>query len=158
MDIIAADPKHKFGNGLWYFMGSYWAEGMLKTIAIEGERAKGEEGKWSLHDQEMMFEARSKMKDISRTNKNPAMTFARVEASDEENYANYAKLADYWNKQKAQMITAESEAAVDQIWTETQDYMKTHGLEAIEKAMTDNYISNLKRYQDAGYFTDIVVE
>ena len=36
--------------------------------------------------------------------------------------------------------------------------MKANGLEAIEKAMTDNYISNLKRYQDAGYFTDIVVE
>ena len=39
-----------------------------------------------------------------------------------------------------------------------KDYMKANGLEAIEKAMTDNYISNLKRYQDAGYFTDIVVE
>ena len=139
-------------------MGSYWAEGMLKTIDIEAERAKGEEGKWALHDKEMMFEARSLMKDISRTNKNPAMSFARVETSDEDNYAAFVKLSDYWTTQKAQMITADSEAAVEQIWNETQDYMKANGLEAIEKAMTDNYISNLKRYQDAGYFTDIVVE
>ena len=158
MDTIAADPKHKFGNGLWYFMGSYWAEGMLKTIAIEGERAKGEEGKWQLHDLEMMFEARSIMKDISRTNKNPAMSFARVEASDEENYANYAKLADYWNKQKAQMITAESEAACEQVYADFQQYAKDNGYDAVMAKMTERYVENLKRYQAAGYFTDIITE
>ena len=139
-------------------MGSYWAEGMLKTIQIESERDKGEEGKWQLHDLEMMFEARSMMKDITSKNRNPAMSFARVETSDEDNYAAFVKLSDYWNTQKALMITAESEAAVEQVWKETQDYMKANGLEAIEKAMTDNYVSNLKRYQDAGYFTDIVTE
>ena len=158
MDILASDPKHKFGNGLWYFMGSYWAEGMNKTIAIEYERSKGEEGKWQLHDLEMMFEARSIMKDISRTNKNPAMSFARVETSDEDTYAAYTKLSNYWSTQTAAMITADSESAVEQIWQETQDYLRANGLEAVEKAMTDNYVSNLKRYQEAGYFTDIITE
>lgn len=157
-ELALQDPDHKFGNGLWYFMGSYWAEGMLKTIQIESERDKGEEGKWQLHDLEMMFEARSLMKDITSKNRNPAMSFARVETSDEDTYAAFVKLSDYWTTQKALMITADSEAAVEQVWNETQDYMKANGLDAIEKTMTDNYISNLKRYQDAGYFTDIVVD
>lgn len=109
-------------------MGSCWAEGMNKTIAIEYERSKGEEGKWQLHDLEMMFEARSIMKDISRTNKNPAMSFARVETSDEDTYAAYTKLSNYWSTQTAAMITADSESAVEQIWQETQDYLRAKRL------------------------------
>ena len=32
------------------------------------------------------------------------------------------------------------------------------GMEAVEAKMTSRYVENLKRYQDAGYFTDIVTE
>ena len=34
----------------------------------------------------------------------------------------------------------------------------SNGLEAVEAKMTSRYVENLKRYQDAGYFTDIVTE
>lgn len=32
------------------------------------------------------------------------------------------------------------------------------GLEAVEANMTQRYVENLKRYQEAGFFTDIAVE
>ena len=33
-----------------------------------------------------------------------------------------------------------------------------NGIEAVEAKMTSRYVENLKRYQEAGYFTDIVVD
>ena len=56
------------------------------------------------------------------------------------------------------MISAGSEAEVEQYWNEFQQYAKDAGIEAIEKKMTERYVQNLKIYQDNGYFTDIVVE
>ena len=85
------------------------------------------------------------------------MSFARVESDDDE-MAAYTKLADQWKVQTAAMVTAESEAAVEQIWNEFQEYAKANGIEAVEAKMTERYVENLKRYQDAGYFTDIVTE
>ena len=37
-------------------------------------------------------------------------------------------------------------------------YMENEGAAAVEAKMTERYVENLKRYQEAGYFTDIVVE
>ena len=56
------------------------------------------------------------------------------------------------------MITADSEAACEQAWNDFRDYAKANGLEAVEAKMTQRYVENLKRYQEAGFFTDIAVE
>ena len=72
--------------------------------------------------------------------------------------AMYTKITDEWTKAVAAMVTAESEAACEQAWNDFQAYMVSNGLEAVEAKMTDRYVENLKRYQDAGYFTDIVTE
>ena len=85
------------------------------------------------------------------------MSFARVESEDDE-MAAYTKLADQWKVATAAMVTAESEAAVEQQWNDFQAYAQANGLEAVEAKMTSRYIENLKRYQEAGFFTDIVVE
>ena len=100
---------------------------------------------------------RSYHKELAYGNKNPAMSFARVESDDDE-MAAYTKLADQWKVQTAAMVTAESEAAVEQIWNDFQAYAKANGIEAVEAKMTSRYVENLKRYQEAGYFTDIVTE
>ena len=68
------------------------------------------------------------------------------------------KIADEWAKASAAMITADSEAGVEQIWNDFQAYAMDNGLEAVEARMTARYVENLKRYQEAGFFTDIVVE
>ena len=85
------------------------------------------------------------------------MSFARVESEDDE-MAMYTKISDQWNKSTAAMVTADSEAAVEQVWNDFQEYAKANGLEAVEAKMTSRYVENLKRYQEAGYFTDIVTE
>ncbi len=96
-------------------------------------------------------------KNLAHENKNPAMSFARVESSDDE-MAMYTKISDQWNKSTAAMITAESEAAVEQAWNDFQAYAQANGLEAVEAKMTERYVENLKRYQDAGFYTDIVTD
>lgn len=90
-------------------------------------------------------------------NKNPAMNFARVESDDDE-MAMYTKITDQWTKSVAAMVTADSEAACEQAWNEFQTYMENEGAAAVEAKMTSRYVENLKRYQEAGYFTDIVTE
>jgi hypothetical protein len=111
---------------------------------------------WQMHDNTIKNDNRLQHKKAVK-NKNPAMSFARVESADAE-MAIQTKLADEWNKRTAAMVTAESEAAVEQVWTALQTYMKDNGLAQLEAKMTENYAKNLVRYQEAGYFTDIVTK
>lgn len=87
----------------------------------------------------------------------PVMYFAKTDLDSDE-LARQTKLADEWNKRSAQMIAASSEAEVEQIWNDTQAYLKANGIEKVEAMMTANYKKALARYQAAGYFTDIVIE
>ncbi len=140
------------GIGPWYFQGSGWAEGISWTAAVVNAVDE-----WALYGAEQNNATRLIHKNLAAQDKNPAMSFARVESEDDE-MAAYTKLADQWNVATAAMITAESEAAVEQQWNDFQAYAKANGLEAVEAKMTERYVENLKRYQDAGYFTDIVTE
>ncbi len=140
------------GIGPWYFQGSGWAEGI--SWASNAINAIDE---WAKTAAESSDTIRAYHKELAYANKNPAMSFARVESDDDE-MAAYTKLADQWKVQTAAMVTAESEAAVEQIWNEFQAYAKANGIEAVEAKMTERYVENLKRYQEAGYFTDIVTE
>ena len=140
------------GIGPWYFQGSGWAEGI--SWASNSINAIDE---WAKTAAESSDTVRSYHKELAYGNKNPARSFARVESDDDE-MAAYTKLADQWKVQTAAMVTAESEAAVEQIWNDFQAYAKANGIEAVEAKMTSRYVENLKRYQEAGYFTDIVTE
>ena len=135
-----------------YFQGSNWCEGLAWAAAAVN--AKDE---WSKLEAENSNARRLIYKNIARENKNPAMSFARVESADDE-MAAYTKISDQWNICKAAMVTAESEAACEQAYADFQQYAKDNGYDAIMAKMTERYIENLKRYQEAGYFTDVVVE
>ena len=87
----------------------------------------------------------------------PVMYFAMTDLDSDE-LAIQTKLADEWSKRSAQMIAASSEAEVEQLWNDTQAYLKANGIEKVEAMMTANYKEALARYQAAGYFTDIVVD
>ena len=141
------------GIGPWYFQGSDRYEGIPSGPASVMNAID----EWTKTAAESNDTVRSYHKELAYANKNPAMSFARVESDDDE-MAAYTKLADQWKVQTAAMVTAESEAAVEQIWNEFQEYAKANGIEAVEAKMTERYVENLKRYQDAGYFTDIVTE
>ena len=54
-----------------------------------------------------------------------------------------------------QLIAAEPKTQVEQLWTDFQKELEMLGIEAIEKRMTERYLENLKRYQDAGYYTNM---
>ncbi len=140
------------GIGPWYFQGSDRSEGL--NAAAQVVNAVDE---WAQYDAAQRLADRKIKKAACYQDKNPAMSFARVESEDEE-MAMYTKIIDQWNKVIASMVSAESEAAVEQIWNDFQAYAMDNGLEAVEARMTARYVENLKRYQEAGFFTDIVVE
>ena len=138
--------------GPWYLQGSGWAEGVswasgALNAVDEYEKYGAEKG-----NQNRLIN-----KNTAYKAKNPAMGFARIESDDDESPM-YTKIKDQWSKTTALMITAESEAQVEQYWTEIQNYITEAGLDAVEAKMTERYLKNLKVYQDAGFFTDIVVE
>ncbi len=141
------------GRGPWYFQGSDRNEGIPTGPAS----VKNAIDEWAAYDAQCDVNDRTIKKEACYKDKNPAMSFARVESDDDE-MTMYTKIKDEWNKAYAAMITAESEAACEQRWNEFQDYMMNNGLEAVEAKMTERYVQNLKRYQEAGYFTDIVVD
>ena len=146
------EEKADAGIGPWYFQGSGWAEGVSWA-----SNAVNAVDQWGEYEAKKGNENRLINKNLCHENKNPAMSFARVESDDDE-MAAYTKLADQWKVATAAMVTAESEAAVEQQWNDFQAYAKANGLEAVEAKMTERYVENLKRYQEAGFFTDIVVE
>ena len=140
------------GIGPWYFQGSDRSEGLNATAQVVNAVDE-----WSKYEAEQRLADRKIKKAACYNDKNPAMSFARVESDDDE-MAMYTKITDEWTKAIAAMVTAESEAACEQAWNDFQAYMTANGLEAVEAKMTERYVENLKRYQDAGYFTDIVTE
>ena len=140
------------GIGPWYLQGSGWAEGVSWASGVVNAADQ-----WAEYEAQKGNENRLINKNLGHENKNPAMSFARIESDDDE-MAAYTKIADQWKVQTAAMVTAESEAAVEQIWNDLQAYIKDNGLPAIEAKMTERYVTNLKRYQEAGFFTDVVVD
>ena len=141
------------GIGPWYFQGSDRYEGIPNGPASVLNAID----EWAAYDAQCDVNDRTIKKAACYNDKNPAMSFARVESDDDE-MAMYTKITDEWTKAVAAMVTAESEAACEQAWNDFQAYMTANGLEAVEAKMTERYVENLKRYQDAGYFTDIVTE
>ncbi len=148
--LTADADKAKTMHQTCYFQGSNWCEGLSWAVV----NTKDE---WSKAESEKGNARRLLYKNIARENKNPAMSFARVESADDE-MAAYTKISDQWNICKAAMVTAESEAACEQAYADFQQYAKDNGYDAIMAKMTERYIENLKRYQAEGYFTDVVVE
>ena len=141
------------GIGPWYFQGSDRYEGIPNGPASVLNAID----EWAAYDAQCDVNDRTIKKEACYQDKNPAMSFARVESDDDE-MAMYTKITDQWTKSIASMITADSEAACEQAWNEFQTYAMNEGMEAVEAKMTERYVENLKRYQDAGYFTDIVTE
>ncbi len=146
-----ADEKKQMHQTI-YLQGSGWCEGL--SWAAAAVNAKDE---WTRYGAERGNQYRLMNKKLAHENKNPAMSFARVESEDDE-MAMYTKISDQWNKSTAAMVTAESEAAVEQAWNDFQAYATANGLDAVQAKMTERYVENLKRYQDAGFFTDIVTD
>ncbi len=141
------------GIGPWYFQGSDRYEGIPNGPASVLNAID----EWAAYDAQCDVNDRTIKKAACYNDKNPAMSFARVESDDDE-MAMYVKITDEWTKAIAAMVTAESEAACEQAWNDFQAYMTANGLEAVEAKMTERYVENLKRYQAEGYFTDIVTE
>ena len=148
--LNADADKAKAMHKTCYFQGSNWCEGLSWAVV----NTKDE---WSKAESEKGNARRLLYKNIARENKNPAMSFARVESADDE-MAAYTKISDQWNICKAAMVTAESEAACEQVYADFQQYAKDNGYDAVMAKMTERYVENLKRYQAAGYFTDIITE
>ena len=144
-----ADELKQTGIGPWYLQASGLGEGVAVHSTILSA------------DPEKAIDAQDEI-DLMKMRKthydrNPVMYFAKTDLDSDE-LAIQTKLADEWNKRTAQMIAAGSEAEVEQLWNEMQDYMKANGIEQVEAMMTANYKEALARYQAAGYFTDIVIE
>ena len=67
------------------------------------------------------------------------------------------KIEARWAELDTELICANSEAEVELIWNEFQKFLAFNGIDAIEKRMTQRFGDHLKRYQQAGYYNDIII-
>ena len=56
------------------------------------------------------------------------------------------------------LVPEQLQALIRDLMTGFQAYAQANGLEAVEAKITERYVENLKRYQDAGFYTDIVTD
>jgi len=97
-------------------------------------------------------------KKYAAENKNPVFGLAEPEPGTDA-YTRYIQLQDYWHHAVWELVTnsADSEA-VAQGWEAINSELITRGIEDVEQAMTVRFTDALSRFQQAGYYTNIVVE
>ncbi len=101
------------------------------------------------------IEAGLRYKEDLWKNKCPVLQFAlpAAESSDDTAYRDAVKA---WNDAVYAIVTeSQSDDDVAKRWSALQSEMTNMGLDALEKAMTARFTEALKRYHDAGYFTEI---
>ncbi len=140
------------GIGPWYFQGSDRSEGLGSAAGIVNAADE-----YARDDALQRASDAAVKKAACANNKNPVMNFARIETTD-ECYADYVKIQDEWSTTYAGMVTAANEAEVEKIWNDFQAFLAANNYDGVKAQMTERYVTNLKRYQAAGFFTDIVVD
>ena len=82
------------------------------------------------------------------------MSYARITTLNSE-WDYLKRIEERWETLDAELISAPSEAQVELLWNDFQKFLEFNGIRAIEERMPQRFTNHLKRYQDAGYYTDI---
>ena len=79
-------------------------------------------------------------------------------AQEDPGFAAYQNLFALWNLGINEVVCAPTTEQAQARWTQLQDDLNQNGLNAVEEALTLRFEDVIKRYQAAGYYTDIDFE
>lgn len=149
-DTGLRDWKIESGIRYWTFMDNGWVSGRLNASPVayltnyDIQQVRAQQ-----------IQAGLRYKEYAGKNKNPVLQLAMPDASSEAG-KQYAGIERYWMEAMEQIITqARDDADVEARWAAMMDQLNVMGLDALEEEITLRFADELKRYHDAGYFTDI---
>jgi len=106
---------------------------------------------------EMQIRAGLNYKKYAAENKNPVFGLAEPEPGT-DSYTQYIQLQDYWHHAVWELVTTAADSvAVAEGWEAIKSELVTRGIEDVEQAMTVRFTDALPRFQQAGYYTDIII-
>ena len=107
---------------------------------------------------EMQIRAGINYKKYAAENKNPVFGLAEPEPGT-DTYTQYIQLQDYWHHAVWELVTTAADSvAVAEGWEAIKAELVTRGIEDVEQAMTVRFTDALPRFQQAGYYTDIIIQ
>ena len=106
---------------------------------------------------EMQIRAGLNYKKYAAENKNPVFGLAEPDPGT-DTYTQYIQLQDYWHHAVWELVTTAADSvAVAEGWEAIKSELVTRGIEDVEQAMTVRFTDALPRFQQAGYYTDIII-
>lgn len=149
-DAGIRDWKIESGIRYWTFMDNGWVSGRLNASPVayltnyDIKQVRAQQ-----------IQAGLSYKEYAGKNKNPVLQLA-MPAESSEAGKQYAEIEQYWDTTLEEIITqARDDADVESRWADMMEQLNVMGLDELEEEMTLRFADELKRYHDAGYFTDI---
>ena len=140
----------KSGVNYWNFVDNSWVAGVL-----DGSPVAYVSNKKSLARRQALIQAGISYKKYLAKNKNPVFSFAWPNA-DSPDDQKIKSIQARWEEGALAIITqSPDDAVVESAWDKLVVELTTMGLDSMEDNMTVRFADALKRYQAAGYFTDI---
>jgi len=138
------------GIEYWDFVPNAYAENAYFAVP------DGFNGFWDVVEiRKQLNEAGLAYKEAAWENKNPVLQLAQP-AIGSDDHKSYEEIYHTWLVGVQQIVTEAADTVdVQERWNDLMLELKTMGLDNYEQAMTVRFADALKRYQDAGYYTDI---
>jgi len=137
----------------------YWT--MVANPMVTGIYAASPNGVFTNKDvlaaRRILIEAGCNHKKYSAQNRILPLSFAEPKEG-EPGYDQYLALKDVWYVGIWEIAKAPTVEMAEERWYRMQEDLRLAGLTETEQTLTLRFIDALKRYQAAGYYTDIVIE
>lgn len=150
LNINEQSAGRENGINYWNFVDNSRVAGVL-----DGSPVAYLTNKKSLARRQALIQAGISYKKYLAKNKNPVFSFAWPDASSPDDQKIKAIQARWEEGALAIITQSPDDAAVESAWDKLVVELTTMGLDSMEDNMTVRFVDALKRYQTAGYFTDI---
>jgi putative aldouronate transport system substrate-binding protein len=138
------------GINYWNFVDNSWVAGIL-----DGSPIAYVSNKKTLAMRQAVIQAGISYKKYLAKNKNPVFSFAWPNADSPDDQKIKAIQARWEEGALAIITQSTNDLDVEAAWDKLVVELTSMGLDAMEDNMTVRFVDALKRYQAAGYFTDI---
>ena len=150
MNIHEESVAGKNSINYWNFVDNSWVTGVL-----DGSPVAYVSNKKALAMRQAMIQAGISYKKYLAKNKNPVFSFAWPNADSPDDQKIKAIQARWEEGALAIITQSTNDLDVENAWDKLVSELTSMGLDSMEDNMTVRFVDALKRYQAAGYFTDI---